>query len=66
MSFENLKAGIALLMEQASETPGDAHVIYEEVREKLAELKGFGLPLPQDLVALEQQLRADLEAGSAD
>ncbi len=60
MSFENLKAGIALLMEQASETPGDAHEIYEELREKLAELKGLGLPLPADLVELEKRLQADL------
>lgn len=62
MSFESLKAGIALLMEQASETPEDAHEIYEELREKLAELKGLGLPLPDDLVELEKRLAADLEA----
>jgi len=61
MSFESLKAGIALLMEQASETPEDAHEIYEELREKLAELKGLGLPLPEDLVELERKLAADLE-----
>ncbi|MBZ0129013.1 MAG: hypothetical protein K8F59_07840 [Rhodobacteraceae bacterium] len=60
MSFENLKAAIALLMEQASETPEDAHEVYEELREKLAELRGLGLPLPDDLVKLEQRLQKDL------
>ncbi|MCB1368218.1 MAG: hypothetical protein KDK00_10680 [Rhodobacteraceae bacterium] len=60
MSFENLKAAIALLMEQASETPHDAHEIYEELREKLAELRGLGLPLPDDLVKLEERLQKDL------
>jgi hypothetical protein len=60
MSFENLKAGIALLMEQASETPADAHEIYEELREKLAELRGFGLPLPEDLVEMEKKLAEEL------
>lgn len=60
MSFENLKAAIALLMEQASETPEDAHEVYEELREKLAELRGMGLPLPDDLVQLEQRLEKDL------
>lgn len=60
MSFENLKVAIALLMEQASESPTDVHEIYEELREKLAELKGLGLPLPQDLVELEERLNADL------
>jgi len=61
MSFENIKAGIALLLEQASETPEDAHQIYREVREKLDELKAFGLPLPQDLVDLEAELKKDLD-----
>ncbi len=61
MSFENIKAAIALLMEQATETPEDAHEIYEEVREKLAELRAFGLPLPEDLVRLEERLKAELE-----
>jgi len=60
MAFENLKAGIALLMEQASKTPEDAHEIQQSLRDKLAELKAFGLPLPEDLVALEKQLDADL------
>ncbi len=61
MPFESLKAGIALLLEQASETPEDAHGIYEELREKLAEMRGLGLPLPDDLVALEKGLAKDLE-----
>jgi len=61
MSFENIKAGIALLLEQASETPEDAHQIYQEVREKLDELRAFGLPLPQDLVDLEADLKKDLD-----
>ncbi len=60
MSFENLKAGIAMLMDQMSETPEDAHQMQELLREKLSELRGYGLPLPQDLVELEQKLEADL------
>ncbi|NOX40270.1 MAG: hypothetical protein GXP05_07080 [Alphaproteobacteria bacterium] len=64
MSFENLKAGIVMLMDQMSETPEDAHQMQELLREKLSELRGYGLPLPQDLVELEQKLEADLVAKS--
>jgi hypothetical protein len=60
MSFENLKAGVVMLMDQMSETPEDAHQIQELLREKLAELRGYGLPLPQDLVELEKKLGAEL------
>lgn len=60
MSFENLKAGIAMLLEQMVEQPEDAHEIQESLREKLAEMRGLGLPLPQDLVELEANLEADL------
>ncbi len=60
MSFENLKAGIALLIEQMTDNPEDAHEIQESLREKLAEMRGLGLPLPQDLVDLERHLQQDL------
>jgi hypothetical protein len=60
MPFENLKAGIALLIEQMTDNPEDAHQIQESLREKLAELRGLGLPLPDDLVALEKRLELDL------
>ncbi len=66
MAFENIKIAIEMLMDQASETPEDAHQIYEEVREKLAELKGLGLPLPADLVALEQKLEAEFKSETRD
>ncbi len=60
MSFESLKAGIALLLETISDNPQDAHEIQESLREKLEEMKGLGLPLPQDLVELERRLETDL------
>ncbi len=60
MPFENLKAGIALLIEQMTDNPEDAHQIQESLREKLAEMRGLGLPLPQDLVDLEARLKLDL------
>jgi hypothetical protein len=60
MSFENMKAAIALLLEQMANQPEDAHEIQETLREKLSEMRALGLPLPQDLIDLEARLERDL------
>ena len=60
MSFENMKAAIALLLEQMANQPEDAHEIQESLREKLSEMRALGLPLPQDLIELEAHLERDL------
>ena len=60
MPFESLKARITMLLEQMIHQPEDVHELQETLREELAELKASGLPLPQDLVDLEQQLEDQL------
>ncbi len=42
--------------------PQDAHEIRETVREKLNALKAEGLPLPDDLVALEKRIENDFDS----
>ncbi|MBB2972061.1 hypothetical protein [Mesorhizobium sp. RMAD-H1] len=59
MAFEDITAEIALLFREMSNQPQDAHEIREALREKLNELKAYGMPLPDDLAALEKQLEAD-------
>ncbi|WP_372603900.1 hypothetical protein [Actibacterium sp.] len=59
MAFEQLKAGIALLMEEIEKRPEDRHVLLEELREKLAELRGLGLGVPNDLEVLIDRLDDD-------
>jgi hypothetical protein len=61
MAFEQLKAQIALLMDEIAARPSDAHVLQENLREKLAEMRGLGLPLPEDLVELEKALEERFE-----
>lgn len=56
MALEQIKAQIALLMEQMVNQPEDAYEMHEQLREKLTELRALGMPLPQDLVDLEQRL----------
>lgn len=59
MAFEQIKAGIALILEEIEKRPEDRHVLQEELREKIAELRGLGLPVPEDILRLEQELADD-------
>ncbi len=61
MPFESLKASIYLLLEEMTGKPADYHELQETLREKLAELKALGLPIPQDLVEAERDLSKELE-----
>jgi hypothetical protein len=63
MAFEELRAQIALLMDEISGEPADEHALQESLREKLAEMRALGLPLPDDLVELEAALEGRLEEG---
>ncbi len=62
MAFEDFKLQIAMLMDEIAANPADAHSLQESLREKLAEMQAMGLPLPEDLVGLEEYLEEDLEA----
>lgn len=62
MSFDKLKTDISFLLTAMQNEPEDAHEIYLQIQEKLNELKAFGMPLPEDLVALEAKLEAEFAA----
>jgi hypothetical protein len=60
MAFEQLKTEIAILFGEMENQPENKWELHEALREKLDELKAFGMPLPQDLVELEKSLDAEL------
>jgi hypothetical protein len=62
MAFDDLKAEIALLLNQMENQPEDRHELYMQIREKLNEMRAFGLPLPDDLVRLERELEGEFRA----
>jgi len=64
MAFENLLAKISLLVTQMENQPEDKHELYQQLRERLNEIRSTGMPLPQDLVRLEEELEAEF-AGRA-
>jgi hypothetical protein len=65
MAFEDAKAELGILMTQMQNEPQDKHELYLQLMEKLNELKAFGMPLPEDLVALEKALEAEFVAEKA-
>ncbi|WP_456388991.1 hypothetical protein [Profundibacter sp.] len=43
-------------MDEIAKRPEDAHVLQEQLREKISEFKTLGLPVPDDIQALEDAL----------
>ena len=58
MAFDDLKAEVALLINQMDTPPQNAHELYMQIFEKLNEFKALGLPLPDDWVRVEKELEA--------
>jgi len=64
--LEEFRIQIAMLLDAISGHPEDMHEVQESLREKLAEMQAMGLPLPEDLVGLEEYLEGSLERGGRD
>jgi hypothetical protein len=59
MAFEDKEAELGLLLTKMQDEPEDWHELYQQIRQKLNELKAYGMPLPQDLVEFEHDLEAE-------
>ncbi len=66
MAFEELKAQIAVLLGGLEDQPEDKHELYELIREKLAQMRAMGMPLPNDLVELETELEKEFQSGTSE
>jgi hypothetical protein len=64
MALEQFRVQIAMLMDEIAKASEDRHELQESLREKLAEMQAMGLPLPDDLVDLEEYLEEDLETAA--
>jgi hypothetical protein len=56
MALESLKAEIGLILEQFSNPPHDRYELYERLKEKINEMRVFGMTPPDDLLELEEAL----------
>lgn len=63
MAFESIKAEIMLLLARLAEQPHDRQELEVILREKLDELRAFGMTPPDDLVelatAIDRQLSSE-------
>jgi hypothetical protein len=66
MAFDQLMTDIQMLLAETESQPRDKWQLHETIREKLQELRSFGLPLPQDLVELEARLDQELADANSD
>jgi hypothetical protein len=64
MALEQLRAEIAMLVQQMEGEPEDIHELHARIRSKLNEIKAMGMPLPDDLVALERRLDGEERAAA--
>ena len=59
MAFEKLMAQVSLLLTQMENQPEDKHELYMQLRERINEIRNTGFPVPDDLIALEEELEAE-------
>ena len=65
MAFEDKEAELGFLLGKLQAAPQDAHELYQQIRQKLAELRAYGMPAPDDLVQFERDLEAEFAADAA-
>jgi small-conductance mechanosensitive channel len=56
VALEVLKAEIGILLEAMTNPAHDRFELYMQIKEKLNEMRAFGMPPPDDLVQLEAEL----------
>jgi hypothetical protein len=66
MAFDKLKLDISLLLTQMQNEPEDRHELYQVLKDKLNEIKAFGMPLPDDLVRMEKELEDEFASDMRD
>ena len=59
MDLSELEAELNLLLTQMENLPEDRHEFYLQLRERLAELRAFGMQVPDDLARLEKELEEE-------
>jgi len=61
---QEIEAAVLELLEEMQGNVGDAHEIYMKLRQTLDSMRAVGMPLPEDLVRMEEELSAEFDADS--
>lgn len=59
MDRDEIEAAVSLLLDDMEGEWGDRHEIYLRIRQTLDQMRAMGMPLPNDLVRLEDELAAE-------
>ena len=62
MDLNDFEAGISLLVDEMEGDQGDRHEIFMRIQQMLSTMRAKGLPVPEDLARLEEELGAEFEA----
>ncbi len=62
MALESLKAEAGLILEMFSNPPYDRYELYIQLKEKLNEMRVFGMTPPDDLLEFEKALDREFAA----
>jgi hypothetical protein len=62
MALESLKAEIGMILEMFSNPPHDRFELYIQLKEKINEMRAFGMTPPTDLIELEEALDQEFAA----
>lgn len=65
MTFDEFTAEIGLLLTRMQNEPEDRHEVYLTLKERLNEMRAYGMPLPQDLLDLEKSLEEEFAEDSS-
>jgi hypothetical protein len=61
MDEQELEAALSLLIDDMEGDLGDRHEIFMRLRTIFQSMRAMGMPLPDDLLRLEQELAAEFE-----
>lgn len=59
MDRQEIEATVSLLLNEMEGDWGDRHEVFLRIAQTLDQMRAMGMPLPEDLVRLEEELAAE-------
>lgn len=66
MDRQELEAALSLLLDQMEGEWGDRHEVFLRIGQTLDQMRAMGMPLPDDLVRMEEELAAEFASDAKD
>jgi len=66
MNEQELEVALSLLMEDMEDQGADSHEIFLRLDQLFSSMRALGMPVPEDLVRLHEELAKEFGGGAAD